>query len=252
MRALILAAGRGSRMRGLTEEQPKCFVCLAGKRLLDWQMQALRQAGIDQIGVVTGYLAEKFEPLGIPSFHNQRWAETNMVRSLECAADWLRSEPCVVSYADILYHPSHIKSLMDKNADIGLTYDLLWENLWRDRFENPLSDAETFKINESGVLEEIGHRTDCRDDIQGQYMGLLKFTPDGWGVVEQILHDLLPSDVDRLDMTKTLSRMIAEGVEIETVPVSGRWCEVDNERDLHIYETWLQADKSWSHDWRWE
>jgi choline kinase len=55
MKAIILAAGRGSRLENLTENMPKCFVKLGDKRLIDWQIQSLLAAGLGDISVVVGY-----------------------------------------------------------------------------------------------------------------------------------------------------------------------------------------------------
>ena len=84
MKAIILAAGRGSRMRNI-DENPKCLVLLRGKSLLDWQLEALRGAGIKQISIVTGYKRELLLDKGLKEFNNNRWMLTNMVRSLMCA-----------------------------------------------------------------------------------------------------------------------------------------------------------------------
>ncbi len=77
MKAIILAAGRGSRLLSLTDDRPKCLVELYGKPLLDWQIKALRDAGIQDITVVRGYLKDKitgeFETL-----ENPRWFKTNI------------------------------------------------------------------------------------------------------------------------------------------------------------------------------
>ena len=113
MKAIILAAGRGSRMKNLTDDQPKCLVEMRGKPLLDWQLTALREAGVDQIAIVTGYKGELLMGRGLVEFHNSRWAETNVVSSLACARDWLQAEPCIVSYSDIFYSAQAVQSLMD-------------------------------------------------------------------------------------------------------------------------------------------
>ena len=76
---------------------------LAGKPLLEWQLAALRGAGIDEIGIVRGYKAHLLDGRGLVAFDNARWADTNMVASLMSASDWLRAEPSIVSYSDIFY-----------------------------------------------------------------------------------------------------------------------------------------------------
>ena len=58
MKAIILAAGRGSRMKHLTDEKPKCLAKLGGKLLIEWQLEALSAAGINEIAIVTGYKKE--------------------------------------------------------------------------------------------------------------------------------------------------------------------------------------------------
>ena len=68
MKAIILAAGRGSRMQNLTQKQPKCLVNLRGKALLDWQLEALRAAGISEIAIVTGYKRELLANRGLVEF----------------------------------------------------------------------------------------------------------------------------------------------------------------------------------------
>lgn len=235
MKALILAAGRGSRMGLLTEAVPKCLVPLGGRPLLEWQMSALRSAGIDTIGVVRGYNAHTLEGRGLVAFDNPRWADTNMVASLVCAASWLCEEPVIVSYADIFYPESAVAALLAAPGDIAITYDPDWLALWSQRFADPLSDAETFQLEESRVVD-IGRRTTARDEIQGQYMGLLKFTPRGWAAIDAYLASLDPERLAHLDMTSLLSGLIQAGQRIEGVPVSGPWGEVDNAKDLGLYE----------------
>jgi choline kinase len=241
VKAIILAAGRGSRMGGMTAERPKCLTQLAGKPLLDWQIEALRDAGAESIAVVKGYLAETISRPDLESFINPRWSETNMVGSLACAREWLTRHTCLVSYSDIVYRPDIPLALAGAAGDIAITYDTDWLSLWRERFENPLSDAETFATDANGRLVEIGSRAQSLDQIKGQYMGLLRFTPRGWQEVEEELARLEPSARDRLDMTALLRRLLASGATIDTVPISGGWYEVDTASDLAIYEARAQA-----------
>jgi choline kinase len=108
MRAIILAAGRGSRLKGMTDAQPKCLVELAGQPLLHWQIAALRDAGIDEIALVTGYKSEVLEAKGLPTRHNDDWQNTQMVASMLCARD-LMDAPVIVSYSDIVYSADAVR-----------------------------------------------------------------------------------------------------------------------------------------------
>ncbi len=233
-RAVILAAGRGSRMGGLTSDQPKCMTELGGKTLVRHQLDALKGGGAEQCAIVRGYLADTFT-LPVAYFDNPRWAQTNMVASLVCAQPWLESGTTVVSYSDIVYGPDSVARLMAAQGDIVITYDPHWRRLWELRFDEPLSDAETFRTDAAGRLLEIGGRADCLDQIAGQYMGLLRFTPSGWKTVYRYLKAIGSPAVDRLDMTSLLQRLLDQGVTIDTVAIAEPWYEVDTESDLALY-----------------
>lgn len=236
MKAIILAAGRGSRMKHLTDERPKCLVELRGKALLDWQLEALRAAGITEIAIVTGYKRELLADRGLTEFHNARWAETNMVSSLACAQEWLQAEPCIVSYSDIFYSPMAVQSLMTCAASLAVTYDPNWLELWTQRFGDPLLDAETFRLTPGHTLAEIGNKPTSVDEVQGQYMGLLRFTPEGWAEVLRIRSGLTSEECDKMHMTGTLQKVIdARFVPIAAVPYTGEWGEVDSADDLASY-----------------
>ena len=237
MKAIILAAGRGSRMKDLTEERPKCLVELRGKSLLDWQLDSLRAAGIDEIAIVTGYQRERLANRGLVEFHNARWAKTNMVSSLACALTWLQAEPCIVSYSDIFYSPLAVKSLMACSASLAVTYDPNWLQLWTQRFGDPLLDAETFRLTAEHNLKEIGNKPKLVHEVEGQYMGLLRFTPEGWSEMLRIRAGLNSEQCDKMHMTGTLQKVIDAGrVNIAAVPYTGEWGEVDSAADLASYQ----------------
>lgn len=239
VRGIILAAGMGKRMGDLTKEIPKCLVPVAGRPLIEWQVDALRQAGVEQIGVVRGYLGHKIGLCGVHYFENVRWDRTNMVSSLCCGREWLRAGPCVVSYSDIVYPARTICSLIEAEGDIVIGNNLEWRRLWESRFEDPLADAETFRVSPAGVLLEIGGKPGSLDEIEGQYMGLLKFTPEGWARVETFLREVSEADRRRLDMTALLQKLLVAGMSVRTVPIRDLWFEIDSEADLEVADRML-------------
>lgn len=252
---IIVAAGRGSRMKGLTEAVPKCLLELGGRTLLDWQTEALLTAGLSRIIIVTGYRSQllrdfRSNPGGMnfECLENIRWAETNMVQTLMCALPSLSGAAALVSYADIVYKPAHVKALLTANEDIAVTYDRNWRALWSLRNENPLEDAETFRA-ENGRLVEIGGRPESLAQVQGQYMGLLRFSAAGQEIVTNYVASLSQDKADKLDMTSLLRALLAQGAKIGAMPVDGGWCECDTENDIMLYEEKLEAGE-WSHDWR--
>jgi L-glutamine-phosphate cytidylyltransferase len=242
MRGLILAAGRGSRMGTIGDNRPKCLVELDGRPLLDRQIAALRRGGADEIGIVRGYRSDMLRFPGLTYFDNPRWAETNMVKSLVAASEWLRAGPVIVSYADIFYRGDLIRGLVNAPGVLVISYDREWLRLWTRRFSDPLSDAETFRIGASGELLEIGGKTTQIEDIQGQYMGLLKFTPPAWTVIDDLLASLDTALQDRLDMTGLLRRLLAaKSLPIGTYGTDSQWGEIDNPGDVDLYQDMIRG-----------
>lgn len=245
-RAIILAAGRGSRMGKETASKPKCLTKLADRHLLDWQLDALRSAGLDDITVVRGYRAEMLQG-DFEVVDNKRWNETNMVGSLFTVSSSDRSS--IISYSDIVYHPDHVRRLEQSTADITITADVLWEELWKLRFENPLDDAETFKSKNNSLIE-IGQKTNDINDIQAQYMGLIKLSKNGWKTMYGLYNSFSDEKKDKMDMTSMLNALLRQGITIKVAFVNGKWCEADNYSDILAYENALREKNEWNHDWR--
>lgn len=237
MKVIILAAGRGNRMSKITEEIPKCMIKLFGITLLDHCIKNLELAGFarENIGIVTGYKKEKIKAEGVKRFYNNDWESTNMFVSLTAAREWLLNETVIVSYSDIIYHSSVVKELIETDSNIAITYYTEFWELWSKRFSNPFDDLETFKIIDEKLIE-IGKKTNSRNDIQGQFMGLLRFTPKGWQNVENAINKPMPKPLKCLDMTTLLQHMLTLGYEIEAIPTDELWLECDSISDIELYE----------------
>ena len=102
MKMIVLAAGRGTRLRPITENTPKCMVNLAEKPIIEWQIENALSKRLKKILIIGGFQSEKISTLGQELLINERFAETNMVYTLSCAGDELKDE-VVVSYGDIYY-----------------------------------------------------------------------------------------------------------------------------------------------------
>lgn len=248
--AVILAAGRGSRLGHLTDDKPKCLTVVAGHALLDWMLDALFQAGIEHVLIVGGYGYESLESYRSPTvstLRHARWAETNMLGTLQAADAWLAANPCLITYSDIAVLPAHLATLRAATGDIVVANNTLWQTLWTGRFQDPLNDAENF-ASDAGVLHKIGGRAAQIAAIDGQFMGLVKTTPKGWAQ----LNTLMTSDpilARNGDATKLLARALEGGVLIHVIDCTGGWIEIDSEQDLRTVESGI-AKGNWAHDWR--
>ena len=242
MKAIILAAGEGVRLRPHTLDRPKCLVELAGRPLLDHQLTALGAAGIEETVVVTGYRADKIEAYGYRTRHNPDFACTNMVASLMRAADVLDgTSDVVIAYGDLVYEPNVIAALCACDSPICTTVNLSWLTLWRLRMDDPLCDAESLKMNSDGEIIELGQGAASLDEIQGQYMGLIKIRKDFarrfLTYHEQMRESIARrgKDISQIYMTTFLQWIIDHGRAIQAVPLDGGWLEVDTASDLELY-----------------
>lgn len=233
VKGLILAAGRGSRLGGLTDLRPKALVSLLGRPLIEWQIHSLRAAGISQITAIGGYRAGLLREY-LPTLVNERWAETNMVSSLLTYPNSSRGD-VIVSYGDIVYSPKAVTKLLSTQADIAVTFDVNWNEMWAARFAQPLDDAESFRCLGT-ALTHIGQKASSISEIEGQFMGLLKMSHSGWKACLEFFNRLPPSEQDRLDMTGFLFQFIESGGHVQAVPYDHPWAEIDSPSDLALYE----------------
>ena len=238
MKGIILAAGRGRRMGRLTTNNPKCLINICGRTLLERQKENFNKVGINEIGIVTGYKREMLISDQTKEFFNPRWETTQMFTSLMCADEWLTKYPSIVSYSDIFYSHSLLKELVMNEDEISLTYDPSWKTLWEKRFSNPLDDAETFKLSKYSFIEEIGNKPKSIDDIDGQYMGLLKFTPKVWEIIKKSLREKNEKFIEKLHITELLNNLVNfENIKIKAIPNKFNWGELDTPKDLELYQS---------------
>lgn len=241
MKAVILAAGRGSRLMPYTKNVPKCLTELGGKPLIRHQMDALLEGGADDIVIVTGYMHEMLTPFAKGFTHNPDWASTNMVESLFCAEAHFDCD-IIVSYSDIVFDSSIVHALCQSTHDISVIVDKDWRPYWEKRFENPLSDAESLRMDSSGQITEIGRPVTKIETIEAQYIGLMRFRGEGVTTLKRVKHamGLIHRDwmkgreLRKADMTDLLMEIILHGYPVHAVCIKGGWLEIDNVPDLEI------------------
>ena len=241
-RAIILAAGFGSRLMPLTASAPKGMVPLCGVPLLMRQISVLRNAGIHDITIVGGYHEEALYCLGHPVVRNAEYAATNMVESLMRARHLLDgAQDILMCYGDIVYEPRALAALLDTQGDIAITADLGWEKLWSARMENYASDIETFRMHEGKVIA-LGKKPDDLKDVQAQYIGLVKFSASAQ-LRLLAFYDALDrratydgKNFDNMYMTSFLQMLIDAGYDVRPALIRNGWLEVDTLEDHRRYE----------------
>lgn len=254
MKAIILAAGEGRRLRPLTENKPKCMVELFGKSLLDWKIDLLKKYGISDIIIITGYMSEKINLKQVRFYKNNLFETTNMVETLFCAREEF-NDSLLIIYGDIIFEKKILEKILKSEDEISLIIDQNWKEYWKIRFENPLDDAESLKLDQDGFIHSIGQKVKDVDDISGQYIGLIKFSKKS---IQEILefYDMMKEksktgnnllnpnlSFEKSYMTDFLQAMINSGFKIKAIPVKNGWLELDSINDYNIYQKLFNDDQ---------
>ena len=255
LKAIILAAGEGKRLRPLTDDRPKTMVNLFGMSLLERQIITLNHCGINDIVVVGGYKDETIIFPNIKKYQNLDYDSTNMVETLFCA-DSEMNDSIIISYGDIIFEKDVLTNVINSNEDYSVVVDKNWKKYWELRFENPLNDAESLRLDSMNNIVEIGQNVENIDDIQGQYIGLMKFQGEGLEFAKKFYQktreefsktgkNLLNPKIPfrKSYMTDFIQGLVNEGCKIKAISINNGWLELDNNNDYNIYNKMYQTGK---------
>ena len=237
MKAIILAAGRGTRLGKYCENKPKCLVEINGASLLSRNLSILRKFDID-VTVVGGYRVSQISSLGVSTIVNADYKSTNMVISLFCAENILQ-QGAIISYGDIVYSPKVMKRLLESKYDISVAVDKNWFGYWSKRMINPLDDLETLQIDKVGNIIEIGSKAHTFEEIDGQYIGLIKVTRQGASIFQKVYKEskkngyMNGKPICSAYFTDLLQETIRQGNKVSAIPFTDTWVEIDTVQDLN-------------------
>tara|TARA_B100002019_G_C21270871_1_gene602210 strand:+ start:202 stop:963 length:762 start_codon:yes stop_codon:yes gene_type:complete len=243
---IILAAGRGSRLKKTTIDTPKGLIKIyKDKTLLDLQVKILKQFKNSKIIIVTGFqknkIINKFKDEKFTFLFNKKWKKTNMLYSLYCADKFLKKNSSLVLYSDILYSKEIISKIISNKKNLCVAYDAYWLNLWKKRFNKPELDAESFYINKYNQITEIGKKIKKNEikKIKGQYMGIIKINPRAWKIVK---NELNIEEIKKNHLTHMLDKIINKNI----IPIYGvkntkPWYEIDSNKDLRLAKNSIKS-----------
>lgn len=236
MRVIILAAGQGTRLRPLTDNIPKCMVPLDGKPLIEYQLDTFKRLGISDIHVATGYREDVIDFPVVTKHFNKDFETTNMVYTLFCAED-IMDEEIIISYGDIIYKDEILEKLIASKDKVSVIVDKGWKDYWAARMDNPLEDAETMILNPDDTIKELGKKPTTYDDIQGQYIGLMKFSKEAVKEIREFYHNLDKDKIydgknyNNMYMTSFLQLISDNITPLKAVYINNGWMEVDCPED---------------------
>ena len=245
LKAIILAAGKGSRLGTLTDNIPKGMLKLFGKTLIERQIEIYQKCGIDDITIVTGYKSEIIDFSGINYVKNQDFATTNMNESLFCANKKL-SDSVIISYTDIIFEEKMIQQMLEFSGDIGIAVNLNWEKNYDGRTLHPLSEAENVLIKNEKIIQiKKNISKESSDQKIGEFLGIMKLSDEGGKILLQKYLELKENHVGTFHMAKSLKdayitdmlqEIIDSGYDVLPVIVDGNWREIDTPQDLEDVE----------------
>ena len=242
MRAIILAAGSGLRLGQHTKDIPKALLDLNGKSILERQISLLRQHGINEIFVVTGYQREKHTLKDIEYIFNPRYAETEQLASMMVARTKI-SDDVLIIFGDIVFDEQILQQILVSNDDIGIAIDLDWEKSYNERPDNPKSLADKVLIYQKKIQQISAKITSLSMKNQqiGEFLGVIKLSRRGSKIMVQKYQELErshkgkfhdASSLEKAKLVDILQELIDSKIEIYTIPITGKWCEIDTPKDL--------------------
>lgn len=225
MKAIILAAGRGSRLRNVAGDVPKCLAPMGATTLLKRQIGSLKSAGIRDIVVVTGYRAELVRAAcgdAAVCIENTRHSETNSLYSLWLAREYLR-DGFVVMNGDVLFDPQLLIELLSSPCEDALLIS------YSDPAA-PLGEEEMKVILNQGCVAEITKRMDGRL-ADGENVGIVKFGVSGAQVLVEEMDRLIAGGAER-DWAPRAFREFAQKRPLHAISTRGfAWIEIDYPED---------------------
>ena len=238
MRAIILAAGSGLRLGQHTKDIPKALLDLNGKSILERQISLLREHGVNEIFVVTGYQREKHTLKDIEYIFNPKYSETEQLTSMMTARRKIAGDVLII-FGDIIFDSDILQQVLSSNDDITIPIDLNWEKSYE---EEPNKPADKVLIKQKKIVQISAKEIslESKNEI-GEFLGIIKLSTAGSKILVKKYEELEKShtgkfhDADSLNKAKLvdiLQELIDSKIEIFPSIISGKWCEIDTPKDL--------------------
>lgn len=230
MKAIILSAGQGRRLLPLTAHSPKCAVAVAGRPLIEWQLDHLAGCGVDEVTVVTGFGAEHVDALvargshasRVRTLYNPDFAVTDNLVSCWTARAEMESDFLLLN-GDTVFESAVLERLLDAPA-LPVTLAINRKAHY---------DDDDMKVGLDGTrLLRVGKRLPP-EQVDGESIGLMRFVGAGPGLFVRALERAVGRQESRHQFYLAVIDELAQAGHVWTSDISGLdWCEVDYHLDL--------------------
>jgi len=239
-KAIIIAAGMGTRLKNLTQDIPKCMLNCGGKTLLSRQLDSYKAVGITNISLVRGYKSEKINYKGINYFENTDYENNQILNSLFYAEEAINGN-VVISYSDILFESSVVQRLLESQYDISIVVDIDWQGYYQGRDDHPIDEAEKVVFDANNQVVQIGKIITEKNDVYGEFIGMLKLSAKGAEIFKKHFHRAKKlywgkkfqraKSFQKAYITDFIQEMVELGVQIHCVIIERGWKEIDTVED---------------------
>lgn len=247
VKTVIIAAGMGSRLKAYTETLPKCMLKFGDKTLLQRQLEAYAECGINNLALVRGFRKEKIDYPNIRYYENADYENNNILISLFYAEEELNGHT-IVAYSDILFESMVVMRLLQSEHDISIVVDIDWREYYVGRAEHPIEEAENVIFDANNNVVEIGKILTDKHDVHGEFIGMMKLTPKGADIFKRHYHrakslyqgkPFQRAEIfEKAYLTDMIQEMVDLGVSVHCVIIERGWKEIDTVED---YEKALKA-----------
>lgn len=239
-KALIIAAGLGSRLKKHTENLPKCMLDFGGKTLLQRQLDSYKKNGIKDISLIRGYKKEKINYKGIKYFENTDYKNNNILNSIFYAEKVINGN-IIISYSDILFDSSVVERTLSSNHDISVIVDIDWRGYYVGRKDHPISEAENVIFNSNNEVEKIGKINTENEEVHGEFIGMIKLSNRGTEIFKEHFHRLKKiywnkpfqraKTFQKAYLTDFIQELVDIGIKVHCVIIESGWKEIDTVED---------------------
>jgi L-glutamine-phosphate cytidylyltransferase len=254
VKAIVIGAGRGSRLRHLTEEIPKTLVPILGRPMLDGILDALAAGGFRRSDVIfiAGYKAEVIQERypDLTYVMNTEWERNNILASLLYAREHLAGG-FVSTYADIVYRPAAVEALVRSPHDLTVVCDTAWRRRYEGRSQHPETDAEKLRAEGDRVIE-LSRRISS-EQAAGEFIGVMKASPAGAARLVRAFDEARAiyagkefregRSFEKAYLIDLLEHMLRQGEAIHRVDTDGGYMEIDTLEDASLAESWWAASE---------